>query len=223
MRELSLVLEKKEWRCLHCKFDRVNPRPLLFIISAFDQYFAKLLAANATEREEVDRELAAIRDKIRESFGSENMSILCQLIPNVRRIVLEEEMLLDSYVGNFDCSGDTEASTCRLHQLFGLLLKAISQRPLLMFLDDLQWADCASLDLMTALVHQQINDGTHVLFVGSYRLNEITDSDPLAVHIKSIQMLSNVTLTEIVLNGFSCDEVNIIVSEALSYPQRLSR
>lgn len=127
----------------------------------------------------------------------------------------------DFHVGNFD-SSDTEASKCRLHHLFGLLVKAISQRPVLLFFDDLHWADQASLDLMMALVHQQVNGGSNVMFVGSYRSNEIADSDPLDLSLQQIKVLVSVTLTEILLNGLSCDDVNVMVSEALCYPRRLT-
>ena len=232
MQELSTILQKKDWRYLHCKFDRVNPRPLSFISSAFDRYFSKLLSdsrraaggANDDGRYGSE-ELHQIRKTILDSIGSENMGILCRLIPNIRHIVSGNGSQSDVhyYEGNFD-SSDAEASKFRLHHLFGLLVKAISQRPVLLFFDDLHWADQTSLELMMALVHQQVNEGSaHVLFVGSYRSNEISHLDPLDTSLRQIKLLSSATLTEIPLNDLSCDEVNVMVSEALSYPRRLTK
>jgi len=121
-----------------------------------------------------------------------------------------------------------------LHHLFGLLVKAISQKPVILFLDDLHWADEASLDLMMALIHgigKEISEETtidapgeaYMLFVGSFRSNEVAGSDPLAISLKHAEQLSDVTLTEISLNGLSCIDVNVMVSEALCYPHRLTR
>jgi len=126
---------------------------------------------------------------------------------------------------NFDSSVDIEASKCHLHLLFGLLVKAISQEPAMLFLDDLHWADQASLDLMTALVHGvgHSSEDSRVMFVGCYRSNEVSDLDPLKISLRQISSLSNVTLTEIPLNGLSRDNVNVMISDALRYPRRLTK
>lgn len=238
MRELSTRLEGRGWWCLHCKFDCVNPRPLSFIISAFDRYFTTLLDDSSNERvdtggESTD-ELGVVRKRILELFANENMSTLCHLIPSVKRVVRQasdqdgggrEDLLAadsDAHGASFNLDySDTEASKYRLHHLFGLLLRAISHKHVMLFLDDLHWGDQASLDLIMALVHQQANEDSRVLFVGSYRSNEV--SGPLDASLREIESLTNVTLTEIPLNGLSCDNVNAMVSEALSYPQRLTR
>ena len=219
----------KRWRFLHCKFDKVNPRPLSFIISGFDRYFAKLLKSEPRRDSAMscddnsDDELREIRRRIRDSFKNENLTIICHFIPNVKLVLPEDERPSnEAFGGDFD-SSDFEASKCRLHHLFGLLLKAISEKPVLMFLDDQHWADQASLDLIMALVQQQANEVSNVLFVGSYRSNEVADTDPVSVTLRQIKGLSNVNFTDIPLGGLSCDDVNVMVSEALCYPQRLTR
>lgn len=209
---------------MRCKFDRVNPRPLSFIISAFDQFFGELLNKGVTQLDRRTNDAKEIRAQILKSFSSENMSTLCHLIPNVRIFMAEELSSQSSLSGGHSDSIDTEASKCRLHHLFGVLIDAISQKPVILFLDDIHWADQGSLELMIALMHGVGRSGgsSQVLFIGSYRSNEVAESDPLGIALKQIKSLSNVTLTEIPLNGLSCDNVNEMISEALCYPRRLT-
>jgi predicted ATPase len=58
-------------------------------------------------------------------------------------------------------------------------------RPIVMFLDDLQWADAASLDLVAALIRDC--KLTHFLFIGSYRDNEVDSLHPLAEELDIMQ------------------------------------
>ena len=47
-----------------------------------------------------------------------------------------------------------------------------------MFLDDLQWADAATLELLHALSRIPIRD---LLVIGAYRDNEVTPDHPLSI------------------------------------------
>ena len=51
------------------------------------------------------------------------------------------------------------------------------EHPLALFLDDLQWLDAATLDLLEDLLTQP--DVRHVLLIGAYRDNEVTSAHPL--------------------------------------------
>ncbi len=54
---------------------------------------------------------------------------------------------------------------------------ARKEHPLALFLDDLQWLDAATLDLLEHLVtHSEVR---HLLLVGAYRDNEVGPSHPL--------------------------------------------
>ena len=183
------------------------------------------------------QELKKIRKHILEVFGqNENMTTICHLIPTLRCIVSDEHISKDpsSRPSPDDeindpqdrslgpLQNDSEASKCRLHHLFGLLLQTISHdKPLLLFFDDLHFSDQASFDLIVALIRQQVNEESNVLFVGSYRPTEV--SDQLDATLCQIKSLTEVTLSDIAVDGLSSDDVNVIVSEALSYPQRLTQ
>lgn len=75
----------------------------------------------------------------------------------------------------------------RFQRVFGRFLGvfAAPEHPLTLFLDDLQWADAASLDLLEHLLtDHQI---THLMVVGAYRDNEITPAHPLTRMIEAIR------------------------------------
>lgn len=51
------------------------------------------------------------------------------------------------------------------------------EHPLALFLDDLQWLDAATLDLLEDLLTQA--DVRHLLLIGAYRDNEVNPKHPL--------------------------------------------
>lgn len=87
-----------------------------------------------------------------------------------------------------------------------------SDRPLIVFLDDLQWADLGSLDLINTI----INDATirGLMIIGAYRDNEVDANHPLR---KSIQQLvaGDGPITEIHLNPLKPEVTNQIVMDTL--------
>ena len=235
--ELTVQLTSNGWYSLHCKFDQVSrPQPLLTIASAFDRFFSSLLN---TEIASDEKKLGDIRDNILQSLDEESFAMLCHLIPNLKRMVSNEntEEMQQMTVFDFNES-DTMASKCRVQNLFFVLLKAISSAsdstPMLLFLDDLQWADSASLELIFFLIEEMgasITDdtaahagrGTNVFIIGTFRTNEVDNSSDLAEYIQQVHSCYNVTVTEMALPELSASDVNLMVSEALCYSQRLTK
>ena len=72
---------------------------------------------------------------------------------------------------------------------FNLLFQKFTQvftsaeHPLVMFLDDLQWADSASLKLMQLLMA----DTKHLFLIGAYRDNEVNPAHPLMLTLSEIK------------------------------------
>ena len=62
---------------------------------------------------------------------------------------------------------------------------ATKESPLVLFFDDLQWADLSSIDLITNLATDP--ESRHVLFVGAYRDNEVDDAHPLSAALERLQ------------------------------------
>lgn len=72
------------------------------------------------------------------------------------------------------------AATHRFQTLFGRLIGTVAdpERPLVLWLDDLQWADAATLELLHVL--WQDSALSHVLLIGTYRDNELDEGHRLA-------------------------------------------
>ncbi len=137
----------------------------------------------------------------------------------------------DSGNGN-DCMG-AGAYRNRLHYLFRRLLKAISepfQCPIFFYVDDLQWADLASLALLSSLVLESDhfnNDDEEarqcLFFIGSYRYNEEDYPEILNQFISEIDSVPSVRVTNISLGGMAKSGTNSMISDALRLPIRLVR
>src|SRR5262249_45104486 len=90
------------------------------------------------------------------------------------------------------------------------------EHPLALFLDDLQWLDAATLDLLEDLLTQ--TDVRHVLLIGAYRDNEVTAAHPLQRTLEAIRH-AGARVQEIVLAPLARDDVGRLIAEALSCDQ----
>jgi PAS domain S-box-containing protein len=89
---------------------------------------------------------------------------------------------------------------------------ARKEHPLALFLDDLQWLDTATLDLLEHLVtHAEVR---HLLLVGAYRDNEVSSSHPLMCTLAAIRK-AGARVHEIELTPLGLDDVRQLLADAL--------
>jgi predicted ATPase len=86
------------------------------------------------------------------------------------------------------------------------------EHPLALFLDDLQWLDTATLELLERMVTD--SDVRHVLLIGAYRDNEVSSSHPLMRTLAAIRS-DGARVQEIVLAPLGLDDVERLVTDAL--------
>jgi predicted ATPase len=126
--------------------------------SAFVQAFRDLMGQLLSES---DVQIQQWRNQILSALG-ENGQVIIEVIPELSKIIGEQPPAI-------------ELSGTAAQNRFNLLFQKFTQvftsaeHPLVMFLDDLQWADSASLNLMQLL----IADTKHLLLIGAYRDNEV--------------------------------------------------
>jgi serine/threonine protein kinase len=102
----------------------------------------------------------------------------------------------------------------RFQMVFRRLLGvfACKEHPLALFLDDLQWLDAATLDLLEHLVtHPEVR---HLLLVGAYRDNEVGSSHPLRRTLEQIRKADR-RVHEIVLAPLELDDIGRLIADAL--------
>jgi predicted ATPase len=108
-----------------------------------------------------------------------------------------------------------EASNNRYNIVFQNFMNVIAtcDHPLVLFLDDLQWADAATLKLLEILVTN--SRAGYLLVIGAYRNNEVTDFHPLMITVEEIKK-SGAADNAIVLKPLTTEYVAHLIGETLN-------
>jgi predicted ATPase/serine phosphatase RsbU (regulator of sigma subunit) len=147
------------------KFDRLN-RSLPY--SAIAEAGARMIEAILAESQEV---LELTKDRLIAALGR-NGRVMTELIPSLELVIGPQPELL--------ALGPLEAQN-RLELVFQNFIGAFTHegRTLVLHLDDLQWADAASLALLQGAISAP--ESKNLLVVASYRDNEVDAAHPLAM------------------------------------------
>lgn len=116
-------------------------------------------------------------------------------------------------------SGDEARN--RLDYVIRAFIRAIGgpTHPLVLFIDDLHWADQASLDLIEALMTDPMS--SHILFIGAYRDNEVTPGHPLETMLGELRKQGG-GIRHIELSNLSPDDLGLLVGDALGVTPELA-
>src|SRR4030088_1455279 len=190
----------------------VPPRGL-FASGKFDQYkrdipystlgqaFQSLVRSLLGQSE---AELGRGRGALSEALGA-NGQLIVSLVPELELVVGKQPPVPDL--------PPREAQN-RFQMVVRRFLGAFAkpEHPLALFLDDLQWLDAATLDLLEHLAtHSEVR---HLLLVGAYRDNEISPSHPLLRMLEAIRN-AGARVQEIVLAPLGLDDVGDLVANSL--------
>ncbi|MEG4234505.1 AAA family ATPase [Microcoleus sp. Pol11C3] len=180
------------------KFDQFKRNiPYASLIQAFQGLMRQLLTENSAQ-------IAIWKAKILEALGA-NGSIIIEVIPEVEKIIDPQPAV--------PTLGPTESQN-RFNRVFQKFIQVFSkpQHPLVIFLDDLQWADSASLKLIQLIMTDP--DSKYLLLIGAYRDNEVSATHPLIYTLEQIQN-TRATVHNIILQSLDISHVNQLVSETL--------
>ncbi|MEM6401252.1 MAG: AAA family ATPase [Cyanobacteria bacterium P01_D01_bin.116] len=180
------------------KFDQYN-RNIPF--SAFVQAFRNLMGQLLTEN---DKTIKQWQQKIIQVLG-DNAQVIIDVIPELEKIIGKQAPVPE-------LSGS--AAEKRFNLLFQNFIKLFTtkEHPLVIFIDDLQWADFASLKLIKLLINQ--SDSGYLLLVGAYRDNEVSPTHPLIKILDEIQQMG-VVINTITLKNLSHLKINQLVTDTL--------
>jgi predicted ATPase/GAF domain-containing protein/tRNA A-37 threonylcarbamoyl transferase component Bud32 len=103
----------------------------------------------------------------------------------------------------------------RFNQVFKQFVGVFARKehPLVIFLDDLQWADSASLKLIELLMTD--SDNKYLLLIGAYRDNEVNAAHPLMQTIEKIQQAGAI-VNNIILKPLNLNHVSELVGDTLN-------
>ena len=190
----------------------VPPRGL-FASGKFDQYkrdipyatlaqaFQSLLRPLLSKNEE---ELHKWRDALREALEP-NGQLIVDLVPELQHIIGEQPPVPELPLQ--DAQGRFQLVFRRFISVF-----ARPEHPLALFLDDLQWLDGATLDLLEDLLTRR--DLQHLLLIGAYRDNEVNSTHPLTRKLEAMRQVGAV-LQDIVLAPLRCQDLEQLLADSL--------
>ncbi|MDZ8183914.1 MAG: AAA family ATPase [Nostoc sp. ChiSLP02] len=203
--EVHKPIVKQRGYFIKGKFDQFN-RNIPF--SAFVQAFRNLMEQLLTEADIV---IQHWKTKIITALG-ENAQVIVEVIPELEMIIGQQPPV-------------PELSGSAAENRFNLLLQKFIQifttkdHPLVMFLDDLQWADSASLKLIELLMND--NNNGYLLLIGAYRDNEVIPAHPLMLTLEKITK-KNATINTIILQNLSYLKLNQLVADTLGCVEELA-
>jgi PAS domain S-box-containing protein len=151
-----------------------------------------------------EADLARWRDALRETLGA-NAGLIVDLVSEVKLIIGEPPPVPE--VPPQDAQRRFQLV---LRQFIGVFARP--EHPLALFLDDLQWLDAATLDLLEDLLTR--SDLHHLMLIGAYRANEVTAAHPLMQKIDAIKTAGG-KVKEIKLGPLAREHLEQLIVDAL--------
>ncbi|MEA2789800.1 MAG: hypothetical protein QOG73_2206, partial [Acetobacteraceae bacterium] len=180
------------------KFDQFKRDiPYATLVQAFQTLVRPLLGKS-------EAELANWRDTLLEALGP-NGRLIVDLVPELSLVIGEPPPIPE--LPPQDAQRRFQRVVRRFIGVF-----ARPDHPLALFLDDLQWLDTATLDLLEDLLTQ--GDLRHLLFIGAYRDNEVDAVHPLRRKLDVIRNEGG-KITAITLAPLAQENLGQLIADAL--------
>ncbi|WP_437652593.1 trifunctional serine/threonine-protein kinase/ATP-binding protein/sensor histidine kinase [Sorangium sp. So ce1182] len=196
VRELYRPVTRRRGYFISGKFDQLQRDvPYAPLLQAFRELCLQLLS-------ESEERVAGWRRKLLAVLGP-NGRLITEVIPEVELIIGPQPQVQEL--------GANEEKN-RFHLVFQSFIGVFARRehPLVLFIDDLQWVDSASLDLCSALMSEP--GRYHLFILGAYRDNEVSALHPLMLFLAKLRETGAV-VGEIALCPLSLAHVAELVSD----------
>ncbi|WP_437669404.1 AAA family ATPase [Sorangium sp. So ce131] len=202
VREVQEPIVRERGAFISGKFEQLQRDiPYRTIAQAFGELVRQILT-------ESPQALAAWQYRLRDALGEEG-ALITDIIPQLALVIGEQPPVPPL--------APAEARN-RLVRVFHAFLGAVARKrhPLVLFVDDLQWADPASLRLLRDIV--AVPEKRHLLIIGAYRDNEVSPSHPLTGALQqiraagaristiSLEPLPHENVLQLVMDTFRCDD-----------------
>ncbi|MCC3454140.1 AAA family ATPase [Microcoleus sp. PH2017_08_TRC_O_A] len=180
------------------KFDQFQKSiPYSAVVKAFKGLVRQLLT-------ESEAQLEQWREKLRAAFGA-NGQVIIDVIPEVELIVGEQPPVPKL--------GASESQN-RFNIVFGNFIRTFctKEHPLVIFLDDLQWADSATLKLIELMMTDA--DMQYLFLIGAYRDNEVSPIHPLMMTLDGL-LKDGATINYITLAPLELENISQLIADTL--------
>jgi PAS domain S-box-containing protein len=195
---LQCAVAAKNGLFLSGKFDqKQRGTPYATLVQAFHELMRRILS-------ESEAGVARWRTAFLEALGP-NVRLVVDLVPEMEIVVGKQppppELPGDAALNRFDAA---------LQSFVGVI--ASQEHPLVLFVDDLQWVDPATLRFLERLAASA--EPLHLLLVAACRDDELPSAHPLALVLESIRSAGG-TVLELVIPPLALAEVAAILASAL--------
>lgn len=197
--QIQQPIARKCGQFIRGKFDLLDRDvPYAAIAQAFQDWIQRLLS-------EPELELQAWKQQILLALGT-NAQMMIDLMPKLEQIIGAQPPVEPL---------DGTQNQSRFHLLFKRFLAVFckSAHPLVIFLDDLQWADLASLNLIEQLILDP--DLKYFLIIGAYRNNEVGISHPVT-HLLGRMATAKIPIDQIALYPLDLSQIKLLIADTLS-------
>ena len=180
------------------KFDQFQRNvPYAAVVKAFGSLVKQLLTESETQ-------LGAWKEKLLAAFG-DNGQIIIDVIPDVELIVGKQPPVQEL--------GATEAQN-RFNLVFQKFIRVFCsvEHPLVIFLDDLQWADSATLKLLQVMMADK--ETKYLFLMGAYRDNEVSQTHPLIMTLEGLQN-QGATINHITLTPLDIEHITNLIADTV--------
>ena len=196
VREIYKPITEKRGYFISGKFDQFQRNiPYSAIANAFKELVGQILT-------ESEAQLNQWRNKILTALGA-NTQIIIDVIPEVELIVGKQPVMPEI--------GATESQN-RFNLVFQKFIRAICKKehPIVIFLDDLQWVDSATLKLIKLMI---TDTQTQYLFlIGAYRDNEVNSNHPLMFAVEELRN-HRAIVNQITLKNLELEPITQLISD----------
>ncbi|MEM9461839.1 MAG: AAA family ATPase, partial [Myxococcota bacterium] len=182
------------------KFDQLQRIPYSALGQAFAELIHQLLTASESE-------LARWRQRLVAALRTD-AQVIVELVPDLALIIGPQAPVEE--LGAIE-------TRLRFERVMAAFLGVFCQpeHPTVIFIDDLQWADSVSLEILEGLIRSK--DLQNLLIVGAYRDNEVNPTHPLMLMQSSLQA-SNIDLPTMALRDLTTIDIRHLLSDTLRLP-----
>lgn len=187
------------------KFDQFQRNlPFSAFVQAFRDLMGQVLSETNSQVEQWKSQILAVL--------GENAQVVVEVIPELEQII-GEQLPAPELVGS--------AAQNRFNRLFENFIQVFTtkEHPLVIFLDDLQWADSASLKLIQLLTSDR--ERRYLFLIGAYRDNEVSPVHPLMLTLADIKK-SGATVNTITLEPLALSDLNSLIADTLACSTKLA-
>ncbi len=195
--EVHKPLTKKNGYFIQGKFEQFQKDiPYYALVDAITHLVNLLLS-------EPEEKLDYWKTTLQDTLGREG-KLIADLIPNLELIIGKQRTP--------DKLGINEAQSS-FDYTFLKFVKALAtkEHPIILFIDDMQWADASSLHLLKKIIcDDEINN---FYFIGAYRQNEVDQTHPTAMMVQELK--SAIQVNNIYLGELTLKDISELVSDTL--------